>query len=117
VTAPAAAPTAWREPAADALDWAMLFGINSLGILPWFHVAFPTVDLAAIVFDVGRLRAGYVPYRDTFNHHFVRAQVRSPANADTGDHARRRTSLHPLHAAALGADGVSNRDSFTSRSL
>ena len=24
-----------------------------------------------MLYDVGRLRAGYVPYRDTFNHHFV----------------------------------------------
>jgi hypothetical protein len=51
--------------------WAGLFALNFLGLLPWLFVEFTTVDLAAIVFDALRLQAGYVPYRDTFNHHFV----------------------------------------------
>ncbi len=53
------------------ISWSLLFCLNAIGALPWLRVAFPTVDLAAMLYDVGRLQAGYVPYRDTFNHHFV----------------------------------------------
>ena len=53
------------------ISWSLLACLNTIGTLPWLRVAFPTVDLAAMLYDVGRLRAGYVPYRDTFNHHFV----------------------------------------------
>jgi len=42
-----------------------------MGILPWAHIKFPIVDLAEMVYQVRRLQLGYVPYRDTFTHHFL----------------------------------------------
>jgi hypothetical protein len=51
--------------------WLALFGINILGILPWAQVQFPVVDLAETVYQVRRFQLGYVPYRDTFMHHFL----------------------------------------------
>jgi hypothetical protein len=59
--------SSWRTVAA----WAALLAVNVLGILPWLHTKFPIVDLAAMVFDVRRIELGYVPYRDTFTHHFA----------------------------------------------
>jgi len=53
------------------VGWLMLFAINLLGTLPWWHVSFPIVDLAEMVYQVRRLQLGYVPYRDTFTHHFL----------------------------------------------
>jgi hypothetical protein len=51
--------------------WLALFGLNVLGILPWAHVEFPIVDLGETVYHARRLQLGYVPYRDTFTHHFI----------------------------------------------
>ncbi len=51
--------------------WAALLAVNVVGVLPWLHTEFPNVDLAAMVFDVRRIELGYVPYRDTFTHHFA----------------------------------------------
>src|SRR4051812_7572450 len=51
--------------------WIVLLTVNVVGTLPWWHIHFTTVDLASILYDVSRIKAGYVPYRDTFNHHFV----------------------------------------------
>ncbi|MEO8484407.1 MAG: glycosyltransferase family 39 protein [Acidobacteriota bacterium] len=45
--------------------------MNVLGILPWARIKFPVVDLADMVYGVRRLQLGYVPYRDTFTHHFL----------------------------------------------
>lgn len=53
------------------VTWIALLGVNALGILPWALVKFPNVDLAEMVYQVRRLELGYVPYRDTFTHHFV----------------------------------------------
>lgn len=51
--------------------WIGLFIINILGIVPWAQMKFPLVDLAEIVYQTRRLQLGYVPYRDTFTHHFL----------------------------------------------
>jgi len=61
---------AWRMTGSSAA-WIALFGLNSLGILPWMHVKFPVVDLAEMVYEVQRIYLGYVPYKDTFTHHFL----------------------------------------------
>jgi hypothetical protein len=51
--------------------WTGLFILNGFGILPWLAVKFPTVDLAEMLYQVRRIEAGYVPYLDTFTHHFL----------------------------------------------
>src|SRR6187431_1852776 len=51
--------------------WLALFAVNILGIVPWARMTFPLVDLAEIVYQVRRFQLGYVPYRDTFTHHFL----------------------------------------------
>jgi hypothetical protein len=53
------------------MPWIALFATNALGILPWRHLPFPNVDLAEMVYEVQRLQHGYLPYRDTFTHHFL----------------------------------------------
>ncbi len=55
----------------QAVGWVALFFVSVLGMLPWLNVQFPIVDLAEMVYEVRRLQLGYVPYRDTFTHHFV----------------------------------------------
>jgi hypothetical protein len=53
------------------LGWVSAFGLNVLGVIPWGRIKFPVVDLGEVVFQVRRLQLGYVPYRDTFTHHFL----------------------------------------------
>ena len=68
-----------------AAGWITLFGLNLLGTLPWWQVSFPIVDLAERVYEVRRRQLGYLPYRDTFTHHFLGYIARS-----TRSHRSRR---------------------------
>lgn len=67
----AGVPSSNRRRVAIAAAWLALFGVNILGILPWARIGFPAVDLGEMLYEVRRLQLGYVPYKDTFTHHFL----------------------------------------------